>query len=142
MAIKRNIQWTRKLSSNRPCCAVVEQTCLIRSWVSGNFNPFSKGNWFFLHMNPRGVSFKNYMKFCVTDGDCTINFRHYIISGQLCRSEQKKNYRIAKLFHIRLVNVRLFHYTIYHDNKSNILCIHENKWPFTDQTSVMPLPPF
>lgn len=78
-------------------------------------------------MNPRGASFKNHMKFCVTDGDCTINFRHYIITGKLCRSEQKKNYRIAKLFHIRLVNVRQFHYTIYNDNKSNILYIHENK---------------
>lgn len=49
-------------------------------------------------MNPRGASFKNHMKFCVTDGDCTINFRHYIITGKLCRSEQKKIIELQNYF--------------------------------------------
>lgn len=49
-------------------------------------------------MNPRGASLKNYMKFCVTDGDCTINFRHYIVTGKLCRSEQKKIIELQNYF--------------------------------------------
>lgn len=37
-------------------CSGRAHVLIIRSWVNGNFNPFSEGSWLLLHMNPRGAS--------------------------------------------------------------------------------------